>query len=154
MKIYTSYFAKLDVLNSVDIVPVSISLSSPVWFMGIEYKDLAPENWILRYKNEPEIYTHYFKERILGKLSPERVLLDLAEIGRGKDVAILCYEKPGSFCHRHLVREWLNNFIGTCEPKEPALLRDIHKYLLLKEVTLMPITEFQKELPLVALFGN
>ena len=28
--------------------------------------------------------------------------------GYDKDVALVCYEKPSDFCHRHLVADWLN----------------------------------------------
>ena len=30
--------------------------------------------------------------------------------GKGKDIALICYEKPGEFCHRNIVREWLKEF--------------------------------------------
>ena len=25
-----------------------------------------------------------------------------------RDIALLCFEKPSDFCHRHLVASWLN----------------------------------------------
>ena len=25
----------------------------------------------------------------------------------GTEIALICYEKPENFCHRHLVAEWL-----------------------------------------------
>jgi hypothetical protein len=34
--------------------------------------------------------------------SIKEVLRDL-----GDDAVLLCYEKPGQFCHRHLVAQWL-----------------------------------------------
>lgn len=29
------------------------------------------------------------------------------KLSGGKDIALICYEKPTDFCHRHLVAEWL-----------------------------------------------
>jgi hypothetical protein len=34
---------------------------------------------------------------------------------KGKDIALVCYEKPEDFCHRHLVAEWLKKFGYCCE---------------------------------------
>ena len=31
------------------------------------------------------------------------------------DIALICYEKPSDFCHRHLVAEWLNQNGFKCE---------------------------------------
>ena len=31
------------------------------------------------------------------------------------DIALLCYEKPDDFCHRHLVADWLNKNGYKCE---------------------------------------
>lgn len=36
-------------------------------------------------------------------LNPNDILKEL-----GEDAVLLCYEKPGDFCHRHLVSQWLN----------------------------------------------
>lgn len=33
----------------------------------------------------------------------------------GKDIALICYEKPSDFCHRHLVAEWLNQNGYRCD---------------------------------------
>lgn len=30
-------------------------------------------------------------------------------------IALICYEKPSDFCHRHLVAEWLNQNGYKCE---------------------------------------
>ena len=32
-----------------------------------------------------------------------------------EDIALVCYEKPGDFCHRHLVADWLNEAGYQCE---------------------------------------
>jgi uncharacterized protein (DUF488 family) len=40
------------------------------------------------------------------------VLLDLQKLAGDKIPCLLCYEKPGDFCHRHIVAEWLHNNLG------------------------------------------
>ena len=78
----------------------------------MEYKRLAP-SWSIfsEYKyngGTQENYVKRFKAEILGNLSRDQVLKDLEELSGGKDVALCCYEKPGDFCHRHIVKDWLD----------------------------------------------
>ena len=44
----------------------------------------------------------------------------------GKDDALCCYEKPGDFCHRHILAKWITENtgieiteFGVVEKKEP-----------------------------------
>lgn len=63
------------------------------------------------------IYTTYFaklsfKEQVTDALKVDKVVYDLEEMvrkqyGKNKDIALVCYEKPSDFCHRHLVAKWL-----------------------------------------------
>ena len=46
-------------------------------------------------------------QKILQKLDKDTVLQELSAMTGGQDFALVCYEKPGDFCHRHLVAEWL-----------------------------------------------
>ena len=114
MKIYTSYFANLKKISK-ELIPIAICGKSPEWYKGIEYKKLAPKyDFFMEWKqssapNKNEIYTKQFGKQVLDKLSIENVLKDLSEKSNGKDVVLLCYEKPSDFCHRHLVCEWLND---------------------------------------------
>ena len=36
-------------------------------------------------------------------------LYKLAEKSQDEDIVLICYEKPGDFCHRHLVANWLRH---------------------------------------------
>ena len=40
------------------------------------------------------------------KLNPQEILGEILNLSEG-DIALVCYEKPGDFCHRHLVASWL-----------------------------------------------
>jgi len=108
--IYTSYFAKLKALPE-NIVPVAICAKTPDWYTGLHYKNLAPSyeifmNW--RKNHNEEYYTSRFESEILKYLYTDTVINYLNRLTKGKDIALICYEKPTDFCHRHLVANWLN----------------------------------------------
>ena len=111
--IYTSYFGKLKSLPK-NIVPVAICGSLPEWYHGAWYKKLAPTWKIWKYWNEThdEIrYRETYFPIVLAKLNQDTVVQELNEFIRnyplGTEIALICYEKPENFCHRHLVAEWL-----------------------------------------------
>jgi hypothetical protein len=96
----TSYYSKSGHLPTA----VSIAGKTPEGFTGREYKQLAPKFWFFRkYKldGDERFYTLQYQEEVLDQLDPKEVLRDL-----GEDAVLLCYEKPGLFCHRHLVSAW------------------------------------------------
>lgn len=101
--IYTSYFGNMRKLSG--ITPVSIARMTPRQIKIAEYKALAPRYEMLR-MNMSDYLVEY--QKILHSLNPEKVLQELQAIGNGKPIALLCYEKPHEFCHRHLVSEWLS----------------------------------------------
>lgn len=108
MQIFTSYFARIQKLPS-NIVPVSISLKTPAWFTGVRYPVLAPKVsffsvWKANHDNDE--YLRHFDQEVLAPLNAQAVAADLQALAGGKDIALLCYEKPSDFCHRHRVAEW------------------------------------------------
>lgn len=112
--IYTSYFAKLSKLPS-NITPIAICGKSPEWYKGIQYKKLAPK-WsffsVWKQTHDNEYYIKHFNEEILNTLNVEIVikeLYSLANKSQDEDIVLICYEKPGDFCHRHLVADWLTS---------------------------------------------
>lgn len=112
MKIYTSYFAKADRLPS-NIIRVAICRFQPKWFTSHCEKmiELAPSQTLLfNYKqnHDETAYTAQYNA-YLQTLNAADVVNKLAALSNGKDVALLCYERPSDFCHRHLVAHWLSN---------------------------------------------
>lgn len=123
MKIYTSYFANSRALGKAGVLQISIARYSPKWFYGPRYTDVAPTGYMLSSACSHEEYLKKYDE-ILRRLNPEQVVGAIAGIANGRDVALCCYEKPGDFCHRHLLAEWLtkNGYeIKEWEPKEEKL---------------------------------
>lgn len=107
MDVYTSYFAMKSNLEKYGITPVSIALWKPKWYEGLEYKKIAPKAFMLRGEYSQEEYEVFYERFVLEKLEVNEVLDDLERLGDGKDIALLCYEKPGDFCHRHLFADWV-----------------------------------------------
>ena len=115
--IYTSYFAKLKSLPE-NIIPISICGKAPDWYKGLQYKKLAPKyGFFMEWKknHDNNYYIKCFSEQVLDKLNALTVMRDLIDLVNsmedhiGKEIALICYEKPSDFCHRHLVAEWLNS---------------------------------------------
>ena len=130
MKIYTSYFGNLRKLSNAGIVPVSIARWNPRWFEGISYRIAAPLPDMLRDDITREQYISQYNGRVLRNLDPARIVRDLQMLTGNRDCALLCYEKPGDFCHRRLLAEWMLRETGleipefgvVEKPKEPEII--------------------------------
>ena len=85
-------------------------------YKGRVYPKLAPkkEFWKVWHDNIGKIseeennryYIEEFYKQVLSNLDPKEVYDEL-EYG-----ILLCYEEPEEFCHRHIVAEWFNLFLG------------------------------------------
>lgn len=107
--IYTSYFANIRNLPD-SFEPVSIARWPPKWFKGHVFPYLAPPDDILtKYKRngDKDYYVREYCCRVLDLLNPDGVVRNLHAMTNKSNIALLCYEKPGDFCHRHLVTDWL-----------------------------------------------
>lgn len=109
-KIYTSYFANLKNLPS-DVVPISVCLYPPSWYDGIVFKKLAPSQQLLnRFKSKDvniKDIEEYFKQ--INQYKQSDIVKELFSLSNNKSIALVCYEKPLDFCHRHFIAKWLND---------------------------------------------
>ena len=106
--LYTTYFANLSTL-ALDITPISICGKAPEGYKGLQYKKLAPKwaffsEWKRNHDNH--YYVQCFNEQVLSKLDAQAVYEELVALAHNTDIALVCYEKPEDFCHRHLVANW------------------------------------------------
>lgn len=108
--IYTSYYSNINNLQK-NIIPVSIAGRCPIEYSGLQYKKLAPKigffkEWKINHNND--YYIDCFYKEVLNKLDVHNVVMELQElVGNNNSFAMICYEKPGEFCHRHLVASWM-----------------------------------------------
>lgn len=112
MRIYTSYFARRSDLERCGIVPISIARWKPRWYTGLAYLDVAPKAFMLKDDITRSQYIEGYNRYVLDALDARKILDDIARLSGGRDAALLCYEKPGDFCHRHLLADWLREKTG------------------------------------------
>ena len=108
--IYTSYFANVKNLPST-LQPIAICGKSPVEWRYPEYKRLAPK-WeffkVWKETHDNEYYIREFNKLVLDRLNADAVFAELMKFcSANTEPCLICYEKPGDFCHRHLVADWL-----------------------------------------------
>lgn len=121
MKIYTSYFnsPKLkEIKSQQNIIEIAITAFTPKWWKGLVYKAVAPPiDLVLYFKNNKDtpkqqkefLYTRWYTQETLSKLSADKVLSDIQDMSTDKDIVVLlCHEISTDFCHRHLLCNWLN----------------------------------------------
>ncbi len=112
--IYTSYFAFIPKLPE-EILKVSVSLFTPKWAnIDESIPCLNPTEELLREAKSgtisPEKAMKKYQDEILEKLSPVEIYNELIRLLNKhfkRDLALLCYEKPGEICHRRFIAEWL-----------------------------------------------
>lgn len=124
---WTGYLAKLKEYEKNGLIPVAICGGIPTWYKGLWYKKLAPKwSFFNEYKNGTEhkgdidYYVQHFNDEVLKGMTCRQIMADLRKITGVKNdfskIILLCYEKPGDFCHRHLVADWLTeNGVGCIE---------------------------------------
>ena len=114
--IYTSYFANIKKLPTI-LCPISIAGKAPDGWNGPQYKKLAPkyETWKNYQQNKKkdehnavERYVLDYYETVLDNRDSIVVVNDLLSLADGKIPCLICYEKPGEFCHRMVVTDWIN----------------------------------------------
>jgi len=106
MRIFTSsWFAKLPPA----IKKIGISRGTPRGYPAgyRRLSELQPGPWFRAVT--PEEYRRRFMAQ-LHELEAAAVVAKLEELGGGRDVALLCYERPedpAAWCHRGFVAAWL-----------------------------------------------
>lgn len=110
MKVWTSYFGQMRKISTMDCVPVAVCLYPPKWYDGAVCDKLAPTHEMMmgmRKEETRDFFAIKYEEEILGRLKREEILEELQRISDGKDVVLVCYEKPTDFCHRKLIGKWI-----------------------------------------------
>ena len=114
--IYTGYYAKLKKYKEFGIEPIAVSGKVPDFYEGLKYPDFAPRYDMFQRWKIGEItnegYTKEYKV-YLETLDKEEVRADFKPYNEeGKDCVLLCYEKSGDFCHRHVLADWIEENFG------------------------------------------
>ena len=110
MTIYTSYFANWQKLRAAGVVMISVAAIPPKWFTGQQLNHAAPK-WSPVHESNVAFEWRY-REETLRRINPSMFIESLERFSGGRDVALCCWEKPDSFCHRHILAEWLTKKTG------------------------------------------
>ena len=79
------------------------------------YRTLAPGPWF--HSVGPDEYYQLYRREVLAPLDPRLVVDELATLA-GPDVAVLlCFCRPGAWCHRAMAAEWLHQELGLVVPE-------------------------------------
>lgn len=115
--IYTGYFAKLKSYESLGLIPVAICGKKPSFYNGLHTNIFAPtwemfSEWKCGHITDRR-YLLRIKREVLDVI-PEHDKIWFKEFFTRNDgkVILLCYEKTGDFCHRHLVADWIKSELG------------------------------------------
>lgn len=81
---------------------------------------------LLSQEQYTELYLRELAQQyVTGRITA--VLKRIIELAGDRDVVLLCYEKPSSFCHRLILGQWIRQHYGydvaelTGNPDEPTL---------------------------------
>ncbi len=115
----SQYQAKELILAS-GLVPVGISIGEPKFALGYEcvkLTRLAP--WGLRELDDDHLFAALYRDRLdsigVGMLRSRFHSISAAHDGRG--LVLLCFEKPGVFCHRRVFADWWTEQTGQHVPE-------------------------------------
>lgn len=106
--IYTSYFARMNILQERGICCVSVANSAPQGVTIPRIHEVVPPWELVDAWRRGEISWDGYTERYcaqLAKLDKESILNKIRRLG--KNVALLCWENNDKPCHRHILAEWL-----------------------------------------------
>lgn len=124
MKIFTTYYSNLRNVKDIDnIIIVSISRTYPQFVNpDIHYVNVAPTPYMIGvFKRESKenvklAIVHYITEykKILknNNFDANEFLKDFYTKHKNNIILLCCYESPKSFCHRHLLSEYIKNISG------------------------------------------
>lgn len=126
MKIYTSYFGNNRKLKEAGIRMICVAIGKPRFMVNVpQMLNVCPTRYMVSGPCSREEYLKLY-DKILAGQDANKVIEQIKSLSNGQDVALCCYEKPGDFCHRHILAKWLTEKtgieiteFGVVEKKEP-----------------------------------
>jgi len=90
---------------------VAVSVTVPHWFKGPTCPALVPPPDLVKEYRGREVTAVQYKALYLGRrlnlLNPERVVEELVNLAAPYEPILLCWCGRRKFCHRHVIRAWL-----------------------------------------------
>ena len=111
MKIYTSYFGNSRKLHEAGIKIICVAIGRPRFIKAPQMLNVCPTRYMVSGPCSKEEYLRLY-DQILAKQDAHQVVNQIEMLSEGQDVALCCYEKPGDFCHRHILAKWITDNTG------------------------------------------
>lgn len=111
MNIYTSYFGNNRKLNAAGIKTICVAIGKPRFLQVPQMLNVAPTRYMISGACSHEEYLKLY-DQILARQDANQVVKQIEMLSGGQDVALCCYEKPGAFCHRHILAKWITDNTG------------------------------------------
>lgn len=110
---YTGYFARVKKYKELGLYPVSIARYNPKGINIFTWSAVAPSEDILRDYKSGKITEIEYDFRYRLQLQNRNILEDLYFIDSKvpkeyKGIVFCCYEKSGTFCHRYILAEYID----------------------------------------------
>src|SRR5437870_3080455 len=121
MKVYTSRYSNPALANFEGAI-VGITVGNPRWPLRYKFtwvKELAPSRSFVHAPIE-EYTTLYIAK--LDMLGIDAIVKKLEELSGGGDIILLCFEdlrKPGEWCHRTMLADYLQQRAGIVSEELP-----------------------------------
>lgn len=129
MKIYTSYFGNSKKLHEAGVKIICVAIGRPRFIKAPQMLNVCPTRYMVSGPCTHEEYLRLY-DQILAKQDAHQVVNQIEMLSEGQDVALCCYEKPGDFCHRHILAKWITDNtgievkeFGAVEKKEPVAVQ-------------------------------
>ena len=110
---YTGYFSMVKKYKRLGLCCISIAQFNPAWYNGVSFPELAPSQSLLGQYKLAGLRQEDYKRIYIEELRRPEAVSSMEKLRKKaledpRDLILLCYEKPGEFCHRHLLAEVLN----------------------------------------------
>ncbi len=121
MKLATSRYGAPELIAESGLAPVGITVSLPRWRLGYELAGtlgpLAPNE--LLDLDDRAVFEARYRERLdrFGVGCTRTVLVAFAEAFDAPGCVLLCFERPGEFCHRRIFAVWWEEQTGEIVPE-------------------------------------
>ena len=108
---YTGYYAKLNRYIDAGLFPISVSNTIPYKLGAMtSYIPFIPNRYVVGYYkagkiDEKEYYNIYITQ--LDMLDRDTCIREVLKLTNGMPPIFVCYECFGSFCHRHILADWI-----------------------------------------------
>lgn len=111
MNIFTSYFGNSRKLNEAGIMIICVAIGKPKFLNVPQMLNVCPTRRMVSGPCSREEYLRLY-DNILASQDANKIIEQIKLLGKGRDVALCCYEKPEDFCHRHILAKWLTENTG------------------------------------------